>query len=206
MLFPLLSLFPLPSWTILLSFCFICSIPPVNSHLSIFLCLFFPTVLLLSFLTFLHAKFFFPICCSCPIFSSFFFHFSLLSAHLSLFYPAALPIFIVNPCFSFPLSMEREDYHDDSVALHNHLKPCWKPGFMSQPCKHNGPQFLPRAFAFLFPREGFQRLEGNLPHTKCSLESKHTKGWMGDLTCSEIGTEVVEQGMGITCSSAHLVH
>lgn len=136
----------------------------------------------------------------------FFFHFSLLSAHLSLFYPAALPIFIVNPCFSFPLSMEREDYHDDSVALHNHLKAWWKPGFMSQPCKHNGPQFLPRAFVFLFPREGFQRLEGNLPHTKCSLESKHTKGWMGDLTCSEIGTEVVEQGMGITCSSAHLVH
>lgn len=120
----------------------------------------------------------------------------------SLFYPAALLVFIVNPCFAFPLSMEKENYHDDSIALHKHLKAWWKPGFMSQPCKHNGPQFLPRAFAFLFPREGFQRLEGNFPHTRGSLEnlrlSTQRAGWV-------IWTEVVEKGMGITCSSAHLV-
>lgn len=52
----------------------------------------------------------------------FFFNFSLLSVYLSLFYPYALPVFTVNPWFSFPLSMEKEDYHDDSVALHKHLK------------------------------------------------------------------------------------
>lgn len=91
-LFPLLSLFPLPSWTIPLFFHLICSIPPVNSRLSKFCVYFFPTVLLLHFLSFLHTKsFFFPICCSCP--GSIFSYFSLLP-------PFSIPLPFLPHCSS----------------------------------------------------------------------------------------------------------
>lgn len=108
-LFPLLSLFPLPSWTILLFSHFVCSIPPANSRLSNFLCLFFPTVLLLHFLSFLHAKSFFSICCSCP--GWFFYFFFLLPPPFSTplpFLPCCSSSIYCQSLFFFPTEHGKE--------------------------------------------------------------------------------------------------
>jgi len=76
----------------------------------------FHIVLFLHFLSFLHEQPFVSICCSYP--GSFFHNLFLLPAYLSLFYSPAHPIFIADPSYPFHSSVEKEDYRDDSVALH----------------------------------------------------------------------------------------
>lgn len=87
---------------------------PALFHLLIDIYFLKPIFHIVLLLHFLHTKPFFSIFCSHP--GSFLHNLSLLLVYLSLFYPPTFPIFTVSPSYSFHLSTEKEDYHDEFIA------------------------------------------------------------------------------------------
>lgn len=179
----LCSLFPLPWWTILQLFCFICSILPVNSRLST-LCLFFPHCAVASFSVL-------PAC------KNLFFLFAVLVLDLFFFSPLLLPfsmhLLLLSCCsssiycqslFFFPTEHGKGGLSWWLCSLAQTPEGLVKTRIYGTALQTQWPTVSAQGICIPFPWGRISKTRREFAsHQMVSWKSqaKHTKGWIGDM-------------------------